>query len=85
MEEAGYLRRRNDAGDQRSKRIDLTPRGRRAVTAIREIVAQVEREWAQRLGDTRFADLRELLAELNAVVAPSDASNDPSDRPRGRR
>jgi len=79
MEHAGYLRRRDDAGDQRSKRIHLTPRGHRAATAIREIVAQVELEWAHQLGESRFADLRRLLAELNSVVAPPDAPNDASD------
>ena len=32
---------------------------------IREAVAEVEAAWAQRLGPKRFAQLRNLLLELN--------------------
>lgn len=79
MEHAGYVQRRDDSGDQRSKRIHLTTRGHRAAHAIREIVAEVEVEWARQLGPSRFAELRNLLVELNSVVAPSRGSNDASD------
>src|SRR3954452_14414499 len=53
MEQAGYLQRRGDPGDQRAKRIHLTKRGDRAVQAIREIVTDVEAEWARELGAGR--------------------------------
>jgi len=79
MEHGGYLRRRDDSGDQRSKRIHLTTRGHRAVTAIREIVIEVEAEWEQRLGPSQFADLRRLLAELNSVVTPPRGANSATD------
>ena len=69
MEQRGYLRRRDEAGDQRSKRIHLTTRGHRAVSAIREIVTEVEAEWEGELGPGRFSELRRLLARLNAIVA----------------
>jgi DNA-binding MarR family transcriptional regulator len=75
MEHGGYLQRRDDSADQRSKRIHLTSRGHRAVRAIREIVTEVEGEWEQQLGPKQFADLRELLRDLNAVVASRGASN----------
>lgn len=68
MEQAGYLRRREDPADQRSKRIELTPRGDRAVQAIREIVLQVEAEWEHDLGASEFSDLRRLLTLLNSAV-----------------
>jgi DNA-binding MarR family transcriptional regulator len=42
LEALGYLSRQDDDTDQRSKRIHLTPRGRSAVKAIREIVREVE-------------------------------------------
>ena len=32
-------------------------------------MAQTERDWAAALGEERFAQLRELLVELNGVVA----------------
>ena len=79
LEHRGYLRRRDDAGDQRSKHIHLTARGHRAIDAIREIVAEVEAEWARQLGPTQFADLRRLLADLNSLVAASHPADSTSD------
>jgi len=69
MEHRGYLERRDEAGDQRSKRIHLTARGHRAVVAIREIVAEVETDWERQLGAAEFAELRRLLADLDALLA----------------
>jgi DNA-binding MarR family transcriptional regulator len=69
MEQLGYLTREADESDQRSKRISLTPRGRAAGAAMREIVLELEAEWAQQLGPADFAQLRDLLARLNAVAA----------------
>ncbi len=79
MEHRGYLRRRNVAGDQRSKRIHLTARGHRAVDAIREIVAEVEADWEQQLGPTQFSDLRRILAHLNSLLAAQHLPNSTSD------
>lgn len=66
LERLGYLKRVGDPADQRSKRIALTSRGTDAALAIRELVSEVERDWEERLGRSRFADLRSLLVELNA-------------------
>ena len=71
LEQLGYLTREADDTDQRSKRIRLTPRGHAAITAIREIVQDVEAEWQQRLGPRKFAQLRDLLAQLGAIAAPA--------------
>jgi DNA-binding MarR family transcriptional regulator len=65
LEHLGYLERRPDPDDRRSKRIALTPRGTRAATTIRKAVAEMEDAWKQRLGPRRFAQLRALLQELN--------------------
>ena len=67
MEELRYLERVEDSTDQRFKRIRLTRRGRAASATMREIVLEIEAEWTQRLGPRRFADLRDLLAELNGM------------------
>ncbi len=75
MEQLGYLVRRNDREDQRSRRIHLTPRGRAAIRAIREIVSEVEAEWAQGLGAREFARLKELLTKLQAIAAPAERSD----------
>lgn len=67
LERLGYLERRQDPDDLRSKRIVLTPRGVAAVGVIREAVADIEASWAEQLGRARFGQLRELLVELNAL------------------
>ncbi|HYB25494.1 MAG TPA: MarR family transcriptional regulator [Solirubrobacteraceae bacterium] len=72
LEQLGYLTREADNGDQRSKRIRLTPRGRAAIEAIREIVGEVEAEWQEQLGPRKFAQLRALLAQLHAITAAPD-------------
>ena len=68
LERLGYLERRPDPDDQRSRRIVLTRRGRSLVPVIREAVGDVEREWAERLGPARFSELRTLLLELNELA-----------------
>jgi DNA-binding MarR family transcriptional regulator len=65
LERLDYLGRRPDPDDLRSKRIVLTRRGTSAVRVIREAVAEAEAAWAQQLGPERFAQLRNLLLELN--------------------
>jgi DNA-binding MarR family transcriptional regulator len=72
LEELGYLTRETDSNDQRSKRIRLTPKGRAATKAIYETVQDVETEWEQQLGPRKFAQLRRLLTELNAIVTPTN-------------
>jgi DNA-binding MarR family transcriptional regulator len=71
LERLGYLTRGADAKDQRYKRVHLTSRGHAAVRAIREIVLEVEAEWERQLGPRRFAHLRELLTQLQAIRAPA--------------
>jgi len=75
LERLGYLERRPDPGDRRARRIALTNRGRALIPVIRGAVEETEREWAAALGDDRFGQLRELLVELNDVVAREAAAN----------
>jgi DNA-binding MarR family transcriptional regulator len=65
LERLGYLERRPDPDDLRSKRIALTRRGLAIIPVIRAAVAEVEDEWARRLGRQRFDQLRTLLRDLN--------------------
>src|SRR6266699_2966225 len=53
LERLGYLERRPDPDDLRSKRVALTPRGKSAIRAIREAVGEMETTWAQQLGPRR--------------------------------
>jgi DNA-binding MarR family transcriptional regulator len=65
LERLGYLQRRADPDDGRSKRVALTARGERAAHTIRDAVHEIEQDWENQLGKKRFAQLRGLLLELN--------------------
>jgi DNA-binding MarR family transcriptional regulator len=69
LERNGYIERHPDPADRRARRVVLTERGRALVPVIRGVVAETEREWAAALGKERFAQLRELLVELNEIAA----------------
>src|SRR5512134_3254258 len=63
LERLGYLERRPDPDDLRSKRVALTTRGTSAIGVVREAVGELETIWGQRLGPGRFGQLRDLLLE----------------------
>jgi DNA-binding MarR family transcriptional regulator len=71
LEHLGYLTRRPDPDDKRSKRIALTPRGTKAAATIREAVAEMEDTWTQQLGPKRFNQLRTLLRDLGELNQPA--------------
>jgi DNA-binding MarR family transcriptional regulator len=71
LQQLGYLTREPDDRDQRSKRIHLTSQGHAVIRAIREVVRDVETEWEQELGPRKFAQLRKLLTQLNAIAGPT--------------
>lgn len=64
LERLGYLERRPDPDDLRSKRIALTARGLAMATAMRDAVTEMEAIWARQLGAERFSQLRGLLVDL---------------------
>jgi DNA-binding MarR family transcriptional regulator len=68
LERLGYIERLPDPDDLRSRRIAVTKRGDAVAAVIRAAVAEVEAEWAQKLGSKRFEELRSLLAELNELA-----------------
>ena len=69
LESLGYLERRDDPHDLRSKRVYLTDRGESTREVIRAAVRAVEEEWAAELGAKDIEQLRALLVRLAAVVA----------------
>lgn len=74
LEGLGYVERRLDTDDQRSRRVHLTPRGREAAKTMRDAVTELEAEWSALLGRDEFEHLRRLLGRLNdglADAAPS--------------
>lgn len=68
LEANGYLRRHPLPGDPHGKQIQLTARGHALGYAMREVIAEVEHEWAQQLGDGRLEQLRALLTDLCELV-----------------
>lgn len=71
LAERGYLERVPDPSDGRAKIIRLTERGREAYLRGRELMDELEREWAERYGEERMASLRETL-ELIAAERTAD-------------
>ena len=77
LEHLGYLDRRDDPDDLRSKRVHLTPRGEALKRAIRRTVIKIEAELEAELGKGSYAQLRTLLVRLNdtkTIAAERDAT-----------
>jgi DNA-binding MarR family transcriptional regulator len=75
LQQLGYVERAPDPIDGRAKIIRLTERGRDARRTALRIFDDIEREWADRFGEDRVAELREILeaiAEEDRVAAPAD-------------
>jgi len=69
LEALGYVERRADPTDGRAKRVHYTERGIRMLADAREIGAGIEVDLVALMGEDRFAELRQLLAEAMACVA----------------
>jgi DNA-binding MarR family transcriptional regulator len=74
LEERGYLERRPDPHDRRVALICLTERGWDEIQAALAIIAEVEDEWARRIGKTRMRELRRALTELHAKPTPGSGT-----------
>lgn len=68
LERMGYVERRPDPGDLRARQVVLTERGIAAGRVMRAAVEEIEAAWTELLGAERFAQLRELLVDLNRQV-----------------
>ena len=68
LERLGYVERVPDPSDGRAKLVRATARGRRLYVIARQVVAELEATWAERLGKAKMRQLRELLEELNAAL-----------------
>lgn len=65
LEQLGYIERRDDPEDLRSKRVHLTERGEALRRVIRRTVTRIEAELEAELGEASYAQLRRLLVRLN--------------------
>ena len=68
LERLGYVERVPDPSDGRAKLVRATARGRRLYVIARDVVAELEAAWTERLGKAKMRQLRELLEELNAAL-----------------
>ena len=64
MVERGYVERRDDAEDQRVRRLYLTDRGKAALRAARLYHSRIEREFARVYGASAVESAREVLGAL---------------------
>jgi DNA-binding MarR family transcriptional regulator len=68
LEGRGYVERRDDPGDQRAKRVVLTPRGRQASRVIRATVRRSQADWGRRVGHERVNAMEQTLRDLVASL-----------------
>jgi DNA-binding MarR family transcriptional regulator len=64
LEKRGYLSREQDPSDRRAKLVRLTPEGRAAMRLTRQIISEMEADYAKIVGPERYDLMRETLDEL---------------------
>ncbi len=74
VEALGYIERVPDPRDGRAKLIVPTARGREMLLLGREIFAELEREWADAVGEDQVIALRETLEQIHALQTLRGAS-----------
>ena len=76
LQRLGYVERAPDPTDGRAKIVRLTPRGAEAQAIGRSALADVERRWAEELGEERVTAMRATLEEIHELLigrAPNPA------------
>jgi DNA-binding MarR family transcriptional regulator len=66
LERFGYIERRAQKGSTR-RLVFLTRRGWQSIDVHRAAVLEVEAQWAKAIGQKRFNDFKETLAQLVAL------------------
>ena len=61
LESRGYVERRPDPDDGRAQRIVMSERGRNLMEAAREVIREIEAEWAAVLGPAEVTRVRKAL------------------------
>jgi len=80
LESRGYVERVPDPTDGRARLVRLTTRGHEASRAAHVAFDAIETDWKRRLGERRYNQLKEILADLRAPRAVPSAR-----RPRAAR
>jgi len=72
LDERGYVERVPDPEDGRAQIIQFTPRGRAALAAASEAIAEIEARWAEVIGQDELEVLRETLLIAADTLGGSD-------------
>jgi DNA-binding MarR family transcriptional regulator len=75
LEAAGYVERVPDPTDGRAKIIRLTERGWEARRVGDEIIASIEHECVQQLGEEKMRQFNELMKEVSSVLEENRAQD----------
>ncbi len=68
LEAHGYVERVLDSLDRRAKIVRSTARGQAVEQTVREVIRQMEAEWAARMGESDYQRLLQLLRSLIAIM-----------------
>ena len=75
LERLGYVDRVPDPEDGRAKIIQLNERGQAACDTAVRLFAEIEADWADRVGEERMAGLRDTLERMtSAEQAPAQVA-----------
>jgi DNA-binding MarR family transcriptional regulator len=69
LEALGYVERVPDPTDRRAKLVRLTARGWEVDRTVREVIKQIEADWARRLGEEEYQHLTRLLRSLISILS----------------
>jgi DNA-binding MarR family transcriptional regulator len=64
IEGNGYIERQNDPEDRRARLIVFTPKGQRAYEEAFAVLGEMERDYAETVGTSRYSESRSVLEEL---------------------
>ena len=74
LQRSGFVRALPDPDDQRARLIELTECGHAAQLLVKQLFADIERDWTKRIGKEQMSILREALATLGADHMPDSCS-----------
>ncbi|MGA7690053.1 MAG: MarR family winged helix-turn-helix transcriptional regulator [Jiangellales bacterium] len=78
----GLVRTDPDPTDRRAVIVRRTPAGDRVAAHLHRAIADLERSWAQQVGEDRYATFRAVLDELGTDHAPTLLQQHPQQPPR---
>ena len=70
LQQAGYVERRPDPIDGRSRLVVITDRGQQLIELTAPVVQRIEEAWEAHLGKPRARQLREALSALREITDP---------------